>query len=529
MFTNMLIRRIMLVLVLVLTTGCLVDVAMANDLGLGHQMLRDTGPLIGNLVYSFRGDYPFDADLWGDSNYSMIDIGQGRQNMGQCEYYGLYWTLQGNDVYELPPNDPCVPPGTDGPYYYRAYYRIGSEPDITTGGSPNDVNTAVLADLAAKYAATRIAYPNVPVTTDLLGGPTFLQMYDDSAIQAFIDAVEPDILASGGYFFFDDANAHHPIYFERLSQIRGIAIDNNLPYSMYLQTWYGTDNLRAPSASDVRFNQFTTLTFGYKILQSFIYDGWDSPDINSVLFSDPKGTNNPTALFYDVAQANTEVVNLANSLIYLDSTAVRYVTEGSLPTRTIAWQASQIDPYITAIDVNNASPNDLVVGYFEPMLESDDGPEFSSQQYFMITNCKHGKNISATDANQIIDVLFDFGSSGITSLQRLNRLTGEVEQISAGGSYDGLTYTQTGASTYKMQLTLLGGTGDLFKFYTGAFFINSGTCAEVGNLSGDFNSDCSTNFLDFAIFADEWLLCNDPEDPECTVDCTDPVYEDFCK
>jgi hypothetical protein len=36
------------------------------------------------------------------------------------------------------------------------------------------------------------------------------------------------------------------------------------------------------------------------------------------------------------------------------------------------------------------------------------------------------------------------------------------------------------------------------------------------NLMGDFNHDCCVNFADFAIFAQNWLTCNDPQNPVCT-------------
>jgi len=35
-------------------------------------------------------------------------------------------------------------------------------------------------------------------------------------------------------------------------------------------------------------------------------------------------------------------------------------------------------------------------------------------------------------------------------------------------------------------------------------------------LDSDLSSDCYVNFKDFAVFAQEWLECNDPNDPNCT-------------
>ena len=44
------------------------------------------------------------------------------------------------------------------------------------------------------------------------------------------------------------------------------------------------------------------------------------------------------------------------------------------------------------------------------------------------------------------------------------------------------------------------------------------TCAGQGvYLPADLSMNCYIDFADFAMFAEYWLLCNDPEDPECTL------------
>jgi hypothetical protein len=35
-------------------------------------------------------------------------------------------------------------------------------------------------------------------------------------------------------------------------------------------------------------------------------------------------------------------------------------------------------------------------------------------------------------------------------------------------------------------------------------------------LPADLNHDCYVNFKDFAMFAHNWLICNDPENTACT-------------
>ena len=44
------------------------------------------------------------------------------------------------------------------------------------------------------------------------------------------------------------------------------------------------------------------------------------------------------------------------------------------------------------------------------------------------------------------------------------------------------------------------------------------TCdAPTGTLIGDFNGDGKVDFADFAVFAQEWLVCTDPTRPDSCV------------
>lgn len=83
----------------------------------------------------------------------------------------------------------------------------------------------------------------------------------------------------------------------------------------------------------------------------------------------------------------------------------------------------------------------------------------------MVTNGLTDYTGDADACEQVIHISFDFWTSGITSLQRLNRSTGEVEVISTS---NGLTYSN---GLYHLDLTLSGGTGDLFKYNTGGNFV----------------------------------------------------------
>src|SRR5204862_747222 len=69
---------------------------------------------------------------------------------------------------------------------------------------------------------------------------------------------------------------------------------------------------------------------------------------------------------------------------------------------------------------------------------------------------------TAPDAQQQITLNFNFIGSGINSLLRLNRTTGAVDTVALSND---------GSGHYHLNLTLDGGTGDLFKFNDGAPFV----------------------------------------------------------
>jgi hypothetical protein len=136
------------------------------------------------------------------------------------------------------------------------------------------------------------------------------------------------------------------------------------------------------------------------------------------------------------------------------------VTNNTLPSNIMAWNASA-GPYIASIDVTNAGrkndglPGDVLVGYFRPLTEVGDGLHHHDQVYFMIVNGLSATDGSAADTRQKIRVGFDFEASGINTLQRTRRDTGQIEIVPLAGD---------GGSRYHLDLTLDGGTGDLFSF-----------------------------------------------------------------
>src|SRR4029079_18698318 len=120
---------------------------------------------------------------------------------------------------------------------------------------------------------------------------------------------------------------------------------------------------------------------------------------------------------------------------------------------------------ISAVNLSSANGGfrgDVLVGYFNPLLESFDGPDFGNELSFMITSGLSDTTALVADTRQQITLSYDFKPSGINSLLRLNRDTGLVETVSL---------ISDGGAKYHLTRTLDGGTGDLFKFNDGSIFV----------------------------------------------------------
>jgi len=167
----------------------------------------------------------------------------------------------------------------------------------------------------------------------------------------------------------------------------------------------------------------------------------------------PNNTNPPSNISFDplypgVQSANVEIKNLGKSLRYLTSSAVHFVPiHNSTPNGLQNWaQGAGGDTHIQSItaDGGYAAYKDGLIGFFTDDL---------GEKYFMLTNLYHEAYSSSADTSQTFHVAFD---SSVTQLMRLNRLTGIQEILPLTGN--------------ALTVTLPGGTGDLFKYVTGAPF-----------------------------------------------------------
>src|SRR4051812_29103135 len=113
-------------------------------------------------------------------------------------------------------------------------------------------------------------------------------------------------------------------------------------------------------------------------------------------------------------------------------------------------------------DKNNRLAGDVLLTWFQVADESLDGPKYSGEWYFMVTNALVDPAGSAADTRQNIQLNF---INGVTKqVQRLNRDTGQVDAID-------LEFIPHTGGRRRLTVNLDGGTAQLFKFNTGAPFV----------------------------------------------------------
>ena len=451
-----------------------------QPLSRGHQILVERGLQIQALTFpGLAGD--FDTYRWAESNFTTAHI---------WSLYSLPGTMPGpNGI----PWSNWVWPGSYPediepalqPYANNAFaYQFGDEQDIT---DPTEQ-----ANLKAAMAAFHVNQPDVITYTNQTG-----MQASPVQMQAYMQEVQPDMLSFDrypfyGYDFYGDTLAdyywYRNIFYRDLEMYRKLGLAGNdgtgsqpIPVATYTQTFNFAPGDHVASESEIRLNQFAAWVFGVKVVDSFFYEAYpgmaNETPIRPILFSGT-GTDNPTPQFYQVAETNRQSLNLGPALVRLLSTDVRMVmgqhvedsvtVDNDLPEGVSRWD-SDADPYITSITAtnldskNNGLAGDVIMGYFEPLDASFTNPGFQDDMYFMVVNGLSDINGLAADAEQLIHIEFDFGTSGIDSLERLSRDTGLVEPV---------TLTHDSGSLYNLDLVLEGGTGDLFKFNNGGDFVS---------------------------------------------------------
>jgi hypothetical protein len=464
------------------------------DVGRGHRILIQKGLQIQALAFPWvtQSQTGFSMSRFNQSKFTGL-------NFWECEYptdlistppgpqWGR-WTTETGKM-ELTSDEQ--------PYLQNMVsFQYWDEPDI--------INHPELVPVMHDwFATTRQRYPDVIVYGDISG----LVSYD--VHKAYVLAAQPDMVMSSWYPFEggivfpggSPTSLYTKLQTWRRIGLEGLDGNGNqpIPYGYYFQTW--VKDGRTPSQSEFNLEQFAAWAFGYKFLCAFIYSSNSDYSLTSILFNG-LGDGSPTWAFYQMASLNSMSRKIGPALVRLISTDVRMkmgehllgntCVGNTTPSGVSLW-STNADAYlkdVTATNLgtlNNGCRGDVVVGFFKPLHESFDGSNYSDQRYFMVVNGLTDPTGSMIACRQRIRLNFDFGSSGITSLQRMRRSDGAVETVNL---------ISDGGSLYHLDLDLDGGIGDLFKYNTGAPFVGT-----ISQIPGDANGDGMVDVGDLGILA----------------------------
>ncbi len=284
------------------------------------------------------------------------------------------------------------------------------------------------------------------------GGYDSVERYYDE----FAAMVEPDVMMTDLYPL-GKPDGTSDDYLQLIGAIRNTALEHGMPYWMFIQSFEteGSGARRLPSESDLRFQMFTLLTYGYTGILYFTYD---------IAFGRAliEKSGEPNRLHAAAAKVNPQVINVGAAMRFLTSTDVRYVpgthqedgkaVTNNLPRDTKRWTPGAAgDRSIVRITIepSKEEKNDLRQGKdaLLGLFQDDHG-----ERYFMITNVWHGAEASAADRTSAIAIKF---APEVTKLYRLDRISGKTEPVAL----------QNGV----LRLNLPGGTGDLFKYTADPF------------------------------------------------------------
>ncbi len=330
----------------------------------------------------------------------------------------------------------------------------------------------------------KTVFPDSKVITNALPyGASARKMYGDDSrpgynyeqyLDDIITIIQPDILMVDQYPFADDGDTSRNFMHSTMDKIRDAAQNHQIPYHIFVQG-FDKDSLgrRLPSESDIRMQVFAAMAHGFTGISYFTYDPFGDYGGGDRTLVSPYGGPTPQ-IFEDVTKTNAEVAILGKALGRLDNTEVRWVDggTGSGPPSHNDWSVGAGgDGHIKdimVIDVEGGgigSDEDGLIGFFE-----DDHGE----NYFLLANMYHKADTAAADTELEFHVLFD---EDVNQLLRLNRQTGLIDVISFNNNL--------------LNVTLPGGTGDLFKYVTGY--------ADVFPIAGDANADGIVDISDLAI------------------------------
>jgi hypothetical protein len=442
----------------------------AEPLSRGHQILQENGlPILAMVVpSSFRG--PLDQQRFRQSCFTGLCINSFDRSPDSLSQLGpplsqpsCLWLNDGSPI--LHDHEQ-----SDVPRLLSLQWK--DEQDIA---DPNQ-----LAEARATLAQWRDEYPESIGYLNQNG-----IRHTVAELNRFVSTAKPDMVMFDLYPFDGNLRGGSPTQFYRALQVyRQLALGGHdgsgktpIPSGLYLQTFASEEFTQGhhPSASEMRLNQFSAWAFGYTYACAFIYGRVeDNRDLVPTMFQGGGDETPRQPAFGDLAETNRQSRNIGPSLVRLRSSSVAMLpgrhqstggatTFNEMPLGVLGWTPGfGGDAHLIEIEATNVTstnhglPGDVIIGHFVPL----DGR--TQEVYFMVVNGLTAGDKGVVETSQRIRLVFDFEDAAVRRLLRLSRNTGKVEPVEL---------VSDGGSKYHLDLTLEGGTGDLFKYDTGSQFV----------------------------------------------------------
>ncbi len=274
-------------------------------------------------------------------------------------------------------------------------------------------------------------------------------------LEYYGENMDGDVISHDVYTWTNSIHKH-------LAKFRRAGLRYNQPYWRYLTGYFsGTDDVM--SKSDLRWEAFTGLVYGFTGHTWFVYQIIQHNDVDPAFFKYSDSFNAPKTRYWGyVAQINKELAHLGRAITQMLSTDVRYVpaTQYYTPPNTFRWSAGAgSDPYITQIvPAPDNNLLEILIGFFR-----DDSGEF----YTMVQNVRHTHGDFPTNNSDpgTIRISFNFENApdgfDPSRVLSLDKMSGKVKSVP-------LTH-QDGELGY-LDIRLAAGDPFLFKYATGVPF-----------------------------------------------------------
>jgi hypothetical protein len=457
--------------------------AVQAQVSRGQQLLIDHGLQLHGMVTK---DDVFHPERYPETNYTAVNWMWESNTSLHGTPPGMPWARWVSSPATMPP----LASANEAPYMSQLVaLQIGDEYDLN---NPDQRQHTI-----DWLNSARPQFPNTLLVVNNYGSQV-----NDASLADLIARGRPDVISFDTYPYLQGSQplGGSPLnWYSDMRRYRQHGLATNTPVGQYRQTFH--DNYwRDPSPSEFRLNTFGALAFNVKYMADFTFNTGAS-----AFFTTPGGDSNPTPLYNDLIQVNREARNLGKALVYLkpvpDAPGVSHTTSmmfirgkhmesgtpvmndfpgysGFVPDPQNAaytdWEFGRNDPYLSgpfndasilniAGTKNDGLDGDVLISWFEVIDESFDGPA-AEEVYMMVTNGLADMTGSAADTRQRIRL--NFGSSGVRfpydHLEMLDRNSGEIVDV---------PLNQLTTNVWQLELTLDGGTSELFKYPTGAPFV----------------------------------------------------------